>query len=340
MPELRQNCFTKEWVVIATERAKRPEEMAMRRTPKTISSYVETCPFCPGNEDKTPPELLRVPAGTGNGWQVRVVPNKFAALSRDVTPQRTIHRSRRIINGFGVHDVIIETPDHSQAMALMTDAQVADVLRVYKARYSQLSLDQRIAHVTIFKNHGIDAGTSLEHPHSQLVATPVISLQVRQRFQEALRHFDDFGECMFCQAIEEELDEGRRIVMATEYFVASELFASPAPFCTHIHPRRHMASFGDISAAEITDLGRVLRTVLAKLYHGLANPDFNFTIRTAPAELIGARYFHWYLSIIPRLTRVAGFELGSGMFINTVLPEAAAEFLRNVKVEEPAAQLA
>jgi UDPglucose--hexose-1-phosphate uridylyltransferase len=337
MPELRQNSFTKEWVIIATERAKRPEEMVVRRPPKTISSRVESCPFCPGNEEKTPPELLRVPESNGHSWQVRVVPNKFAALSREVTPQRTIHRSRRVINGFGVHDVIIETPDHSQALALMTDAQVADILRVYKARYSQLSLDPRIAHVTIFKNHGIDAGTSLEHPHSQLVATPVISLQVRQRFQEALRHFDDFGECMFCQAIEEELGEGKRVVMATEHFVAFELFASPAPFSTHIYPRRHMASFGDISAVELVDLGCVLRAVLAKLYHGLANPDFNYTIRTAPAELIGARYFHWYLSIIPRLTRVAGFELGSGMFINTVLPEAAAEFLRNVKVEEQVA---
>lgn len=340
MPELRQNSFTKEWVIIATERAKRPEDMVVHRPAKSVDSYVANCPFCPGNEDKTPPELLRVPETNGHKWQVRVVPNKFAALSRDATPERTIHRSRRTVNGFGMHDVIIETPDHSQALAVMSDTQVADVLRVYKARYSQLSLDSRIAHVTIFKNHGLDAGTSLEHPHSQLVATPVISLQVRQRFQEALRHFDDFGECMFCQAIEEELEEGKRIVMATDHFVAFELFASPTPFCTHIYPRRHMASFGDISAAEIADLGRVLRAVLAKLYHGLANPDFNYTIRTSPAELIGARYFHWYLSVIPRLTRVAGFELGSGMFINTVLPEAAAEFLRNVKVEEPVAQLA
>jgi len=181
-----------------------------------------------------------------------------------------------------VHDVIIEEPDHSQVMAVMSDAEVADLLRVYKARYSALSLDPRIAHITIFKNHGTDAGTSLEHPHSQLVATPVISWQVRQRFQEALRHYDDYGECMFCQSIEEELDEKQRIVMATEHFVALELFASPAPFSTHIFPRRHMASFGDISAPELADLGRVLRTVLAKLYPGLHNPDFNYTIRTAP----------------------------------------------------------
>ena len=138
---------------------------------------------------------------------------------------------------------------------------------------------------------------------------------------------------MFCQMIAEELEEQKRVVMTSEHFVALELFASPAPFSTHIYPRRHMASFGDISAAELTDLARTLRTVLAKLYHGLQDPDFNYTIRSAPAECVGVKYFHWYLSVIPRLTRVAGFELGSGMFINTVPPESAAEFLRNVKVE-------
>ena len=333
MPELRQNFFTKEWVVIATERAKRPEEMTVRRATKVVAPFVETCPFCPGNEAKTPPEILRAGGTNGKGWQNRVVPNKFSALNRDVEPNRIVHRSRRVINGFGVHDVIVETPDHSQVMALMTDEQVGNILRVYKTRFATLSADPRIAQITIFKNHGADAGTSLEHPHSQLIATPVISLQVRQRFQEALRYYDDFGGCIFCEVLQEELAEQERIVLATEHFVALELFASPAPFSTHIYPRRHMASFGDISEAELEDLGYVLRAILAKLYHGLANPDFNYTIRTAPAECVGVKYFHWYVSVIPRLTRVAGFELGSGMFINSVLPEAAAEFLRKVNVE-------
>ncbi len=333
MPELRQNFVTKEWVIIATERAKRPEDLVVHRSAKPAEPYVESCPFCPGNEDKTPPEVLRIRDSNG-GWSVRIVPNKFAALARDVQPERSIRRSRRTINGFGIHDVIVETPDHSKVMALLSDAQVSDILRVYRARYSELSLDPRIAHITIFKNHGRDAGTSLEHPHSQLVATPVISWQVRQRFQEALRHYDEYGECIYCQSLQEELSEGVRIVLATEHFVALQLFASPTPFGTHIYPRRHMASFGDISEREILDLGRALRAILAKLYHGLDNPDFNYTIRTAPAECVGVKYFHWYLSVIPRLTRVAGFELGSGMFINSVLPEAAAEFLRNVKVED------
>lgn len=333
MPELRQNFVTKEWVVIATERAKRPKELARQQPPKALSSLVPTCPFCPGNEDKTPPEVLRVPAGSNGNWQVRVVPNKFSALARDAQLTRTIHRSRRSIAGFGVHDVIIETPDHAATTALLDDNHVANVLRAYKSRYDELSLDPRIAHITIFKNHGIDAGTSLEHPHSQLIATPVISSQVRGRFQVALQHHDDYGECMFCQMLDEELAEQDRIVLTTEHFVVLEPFASPTPFATHIFPRRHMASFGDIGAAEVNDLARTLRKVLGKLYHGLGDPDFNYTVRSAPAELHEVKYFHWYLSIIPRLTRVAGFELGSGMFINTVPPESAAEFLRNVKTE-------
>ena len=333
MPELRQNFFTKEWVIIATERAKRPEDMVVRREVKTAPSFVPTCPFCPGNETQTPPEVLRVPRETNTSWQVRVIPNKFAALSREAQPDRLIERSRRTIGGFGVHDVIIETPDHGQVMAALSDLHVANVLRAYKARFDELSLDSRVAHVTVFKNHGTDAGTSLEHPHSQLIAAPVISYQVRGRVQEALRHYDEYGECIFCQSLDEELNEQKRIVMATDHFVALEPFASPTPFCTHIYPRRHMAGFEDISAAEISDLARVLRTMLGKFYHGLQNPDFNYTIRSAPAECSGAKYFHWYVSIIPRLTRVAGFELGSGMFINTVLPESAAEFLRPVTVE-------
>ncbi len=333
MPELRQNRFTKEWVVIATERAKRPEELALKREPKVVPSFVPSCPFCPGNEKLTPPEVFRLPEGAADSkWDVRVIPNKFAALARDVDLERTVQRSHRRINGFGVHDVIVETPDHSLVTANMSDAHVLEILRGYKARYDELSQDPRIAHITIFKNHGVEAGTSLEHPHSQLIAAPVISTQVRNRMLEAIRHYDEFGECIFCMALEEELEEGVRIVMLTDHFVALEPFASATPFCTHVYPRRHMASFGFINDEELADLAQVLRSVLARFYVGLRNPDFNYTIRTAPDECAGVKYYHWYLSVIPRLTRVAGFELGSGTFINTVLPEAAAEFLRNVKI--------
>jgi UDPglucose--hexose-1-phosphate uridylyltransferase len=221
-------------------------------------------------------------------------------------------------------------------MGLLSDAHVASILRVYRERYNALSLDHRVNHITIFKNHGADAGASLAHPHSQLIATPVIPSQVRHRLFEALRHYDDAGECMFCHMVEREVEDQTRVVLKSERFVAMEVFASATPFATHIFPLRHMASFGDISEMEVVDLARVLRTLLAKIYVGLENPDLNFTVRSGPAEYAAARHFHWYVSVIPRLTRVAGFELGSGMFINSVLPEAAAEYLRKVAVEKVA----
>jgi len=333
MPEMRQNIFTKEWVIIATERAKRPEELKVKRAaPVALPEYSPACPFCPGNEQMAPPAVLEF--RHNQHWNLRVVPNKFSALAREGQPTRTIERSRRTMNGVGIHDVVVETPNHSLTTALLPEEQVSDILRCYRRRFEEISADPRIVAVTIFKNHGAGAGTSLEHPHSQIIGTPVTSSQVRQRLYETLRHYDEFGECIFCQSLKEELAAETRIVMASEHFVAVQPFASSTPFATYIYPRRHMASFGDIHHEEVCDLAHVLKTVLAKLYFGLDNPDYNYTIRTAPHENAGVLYYHWYLSIIPRLTRVAGFELGSGMFINTVLPEAAAEFLRNVKVEE------
>jgi UDPglucose--hexose-1-phosphate uridylyltransferase len=336
MPELRQNFFTKEWVIIATERAKRPEELVTHRPPQEVPSFVENCPFCPGNENRTPAEVLRYPEDSGQAWSVRVIPNKFAALSSEVQLTRSLTHLRRRVEGFGYHEVIVDSPDHSTCMALLPDSHVAKILGVFKERYHALSTDHRITHVTIFKNHGADAGASLQHPHSQIIATPVIPSQVRHRLHEALRHYDDCGECMFCHMVDREVEDQTRVVLRSELFAAMEVFASATPFATHIFPLRHMATFGEITAAEISDLARVLRTLLAKIYLGLGNPDLNFTIRSAPSDYVGARHFHWYVSVIPRLTRVAGFELGSGMFINTVLPEAAAEFLRGVSVEKTA----
>jgi UDPglucose--hexose-1-phosphate uridylyltransferase len=336
MPELRQNFFSKEWVIISTERAKRPEELATHRVVQPVPAFVETCPFCPGNETMSPSEVFRSPVIPGEPWAVRVIPNKFAALSSSLQPTRGLQHLRRRIDGFGFHEVIIESPDHGCCMALMSDAHVGQVLGVYRDRYNALSADRRVNHITIFKNHGADAGASQPHPHSQLIATPVIPSQVRHRLFEALRHYDDAGECMFCHMVESEIEDQTRIVLKSEHCVAMEVFASPTPFATYVFPLRHMASFGDISDVEVADLARILRTLLAKIYVGLRNPDLNYTVRSAPAEYAGARHFHWYVSVIPRLTRTAGFELGSGMFINTVLPEAAAEFLRNVVVEKVA----
>lgn len=332
MPELRHNVITKEWVIIATERAKRPEEFAKKNKDKrVIPAFVPTCPFCPGNEKMTPPETYVVPDTTG--WKVRVTPNKFAALSYVGERERFVQGIRRTISGVGIHEVIVETTDHSKTTALLKDSEVETVIQVYLNRFNFASADSRVEQVTIFKNHGEAAGTSLEHPHSQMIATPVITAQVRDRLINSLRHFDEFGECLYCHLLDVEQKEGTRIVYETPHFVSMVQYAALSPFSMLVMPRRHMACFSEINDAEAADLARNLRVTLAKLYHGLDNPDFNYVVRTAPIEYKGVRYYHWYVSVIPRLTKLAGFELGSGMFINVSLPEEDARFLREQKVE-------
>ena len=331
MAEIRQNPITKEWVIIATERAKRPDQFVATKEKKKLPAFDPKCPFCPGNEQLTPPEVHSV-AGP-NGWQVRVVPNRFSALSREGDPvRRNEGLLKRTVNGVGIHDVIVETPDHSKTIALLRPAEVESIIRCYKTRYFAVTDDPRVELVTIFKNHGEAAGTSLEHPHSQLIATPIISPQVRNRLEEALRWYDEFGACIFCQMLLSELEDGGRLVVQTEHFVSFVPYASLSPFHMWIFPRRHMASFGEIQEPEISDLARNLQETLARLYYGLDNPDFNYTIRTAPSESRYVKYYHWYISLVPRLTRVAGFEIGSGFFINTTIPESNAEFLRAVQL--------
>jgi UDPglucose--hexose-1-phosphate uridylyltransferase len=332
MPELRHNILTREWVIIATERARRPEDfIKKKKEKKTIPAHVPTCPFCPGNEKMTPPETYVV--RDGDGWRVRVTPNKFAALAYEGERRRSIHGIRRTVTGVGIHEIIIETPDHGKSTALLEDAQVETIIQTYLNRFKFASADSRIEQVTIFKNHGEAAGTSLEHPHSQMIAAPVITSQLRDRLINALKHFDEFGECIFCRVLDQELKESTRVVLETPHFVSFVQYAALTPFSMLIMPRRHMACFAEISDAEAADLARNLRCTLAKLYHGLDDPDFNYCIRTAPLEYTGVKYYHWYLSIIPRLTKMAGFELGSGMFINVSLPEENASFLRGIKVE-------
>lgn len=332
MPELRHNVLTHEWVIFATERAKRPEDFAKKnKDKKALLPYLPTCPFCPGNEKMTPAETYVVPDSTG--WRVRVTPNKFPALSYEGKPERVIQGIRRKVSGVGIHEVIVETPDHSKTTALLSDRQVEDIIHTYLNRFRAASADARVEQVTVFKNHGEAAGTSLEHPHSQLIATPVITSLLRDRLIRSLEHFDEFRECIFCRVRDLESQEGARVILETAKFVCFTPFAALTPFSLTIMPRRHMACFAEMNDAEAADLASILRRTLAKLYRGLEDPDYNYVIRTAPMEYTSVKYYHWYVSIIPRLTKMAGFELGSGMFINVSLPEENAAFLRGIAVE-------
>lgn len=336
MPEIRYNMITREWVIIATERAKRPEDFAKANPRKpTPPPHDPKCVFCTGNEHLTPPESLRIPNGSG-GWSVRVIPNKFSALNPTLELTRKVDGLKRTISGAGIHEVIVETPAHDKTLALLSDGEIENVLEAYRQRYSAVTEDPRVAHVTLFKNHGERAGSSLEHPHSQLVGTPIIPPQVRERMENALRFYDETGDCIFCATVADELVDQARIVEQTDHFAAFIPYAALTPFHLWIFPLRHAANFMDTTDAESKDLAHLLRRILRKMYFSLVNPDFNLSVRTPPREASGLKYYHWYISLIPRVTRVAGFEIGSGMFINVALPEQSAEFLRKAPLDPPA----
>jgi UDPglucose--hexose-1-phosphate uridylyltransferase len=333
MPELRQNVLTREWVIISPERAKRPDEFARKKdSERVLPEYVSDCPFCVGNEHLTLDELFRVP--DNDGWKIRVISNKFPALSSLGERVRRVDGIYRSMTAVGHHEVIVEHRLHNMTIALMTNDEVAEILRCYRHRYREIKKDSKVEAIILFKNHGEAAGTSVAHPHSQLVATPIVPNQIRSRTEEALRYFDDNGECVCCRTVHDELLAKERLIFQSKSFVAFIPYAALSPFHTWIFPLRHVSSFDEIDDGEIKDLAKCLKTILAKLYYGLNNPDFNYTIRSIPTRELHSEYFHWYFTIVPRVTKTAGFEIGSGMYVNTALPEESAEFLRKVKVLE------
>jgi UDPglucose--hexose-1-phosphate uridylyltransferase len=334
MSELRLNVVTKEWVIIAPERATRPKDFKPRVSRPPLPSHDPACPFCPGNEQMTVGEVSRMPATQEHAWLTRVVPNRYPVLSCSHTSPAPHHEGlKHRVNGFGVHDVIIETPRHDLTTALMPLPQVEAILRTYRDRYRACDQDRRIAHILLFKNHGPAAGTSLIHPHSQIIATSVVSYQVRDRIRTLEDHQALYGHCVLCKMVEDEIAEGTRLVDVNESFVALVPFAALSAYHLWVFPRRHMGSFGAISDTELTDLSSLLRSVLRRLYFGLGDPDYNYVIRSAPRTCSNGE-FHWYLSIVPRLARAAGFELGSGMYVNDSCPEDSAAFLRSVLMPE------
>ena len=332
MSELRQNRATKRWVIVAGERARRPDDFKVKEVSKPLPEHDPTCPFCTGNEANTPAEVLalREPGSSANapGWQLRVVPNKFAAL-RPIgdLERREEHDFFRKMDGLGVHEVIIETPVHNESIATMTYRKVEQIVLTYRERYLQLGADSRFQQVTIFRNQGQRAGTSLVHPHSQLIATPIVPSNTRHLLEEATRYYDDRGSCVFCDMIREELKVKKRVVLETRDFVVFEPYASRVPFETWIVPRRHNASFGNISPGEAQKCARVLRRVLGSMHQVLGDFDYNYMICTAPFKDANESYYHWHISILPRLTTQAGFELGSGIYITIAFPEDTARYL-------------
>jgi len=319
-------------VIIATDRAKRPSDFIRQPVPPPTSRI---CPFDYGNEQKTPPEVLAYRNSGGRdepGWRVRVVPKKFPVLGIEGDLNRQGEGMYDKMNGIGAHEVIIETPDHCATLGELPERQIEEVLWAYKDRVNDLKKDRRFRYILLFRNHGEAAGATLEHPHSELIALPVIPKQVKEEVDGA-RQFYDFKErCIFCDILREEKKTGSRLVMETERFTMIEPYAPRFPFETWILPKRHESHFEDSDAATLANLAWMVRATIRKLDKVLEQPAYNFIVHSAPVQEPPLAYYHWHLEIIPKLTKVAGFEWGSGFYINPTPPEESATFLRDAGV--------
>jgi UDPglucose--hexose-1-phosphate uridylyltransferase len=292
-----------------------------------MPAFEPVCPFCPGNEDQTPPEILR--RSQDSEWRVRVVPNMYAALSGEGSARRTGSPMFREMPGVGSHEVVIESPRHDARMDRMEQDEVAEVIDVWRERYRILIARPDIRAVVVFKNFGALAGTSLAHPHSQVVATPVFLPRLLRRLDVATRYFDENGVCVYDDVIAAEREVRIRIVDECGGFLAFEPFAANSPYETWVTPSFHQGSFGDLADEEVDDLACILIRTLTAIRTACGDPDFNLVMYSAPTN--GGhtdQVFHWHIKILPKLATPAGFEIGSAMSINTVPPEDAAAALR------------
>jgi UDPglucose--hexose-1-phosphate uridylyltransferase len=317
-------------VIISTDRAKRPSDFT--REPVVITGG-RVCPFCPGNELKTPPEVLSYRhSGKANeqGWWLRVIPNKFPALRVEGESERQGEGLYDRMNGIGAHEVIIETADHFATLAEMTDKQVSDVFWAFRDRVMDLRKDKRLRYVMLFKNHGEAAGASLEHTHSQLIALPVVPKRVQEELDGAKRYYDYKERCIYCDILQQELETGKRVVLETDHFLAISPYAPRFPFETWIVPRRHESHFEATDATVLQNLGWVMRTTMRKMEKVLEKPAYNMMIHSGPVQEGAIAHYHWHIELIPKLTKVAGFEWGTGFYINPTPPEESAKYLRDV----------
>ena len=329
--EIRHDPITNRAVIIAEGRAARPSDFVMPRPVEDTSN--DGCPFCVGNEDQTPGEIDAFrDEGTKPdrpGWHVRVVPNKYPAVLRTISPEPSGDRLLSSIGGFGSHEVIIDTTEHLASISQLSIGQYTDVLRMYRRRLLDLSQDERLAYGLIFKNVGPAAGASLTHCHSQLIATPLIPSVIAEEIDGAAKYHVRTGRCVWCGLIERARDDGR-VVIETDHFVALCPYAPRFPLETHVLPTFHVRQFEETAEALLAELSEVMVCLIRKIETTLGLSAYNYLIHTAPFDFAEARQYHWHVEVIPRTTSVAGFEWGTGYYINPVPPELAAERLREV----------
>ncbi len=328
MSEIRQNRLTGEWVIIAPERAKRGGNLRPPTEPAEIPAFAPTCPFCLGNEGPASEERYRVESRDGR-WAIRSLVNKFSVLASggELAAADPASRGERV-NGVGLHEVLIESPQHDLSMALAPIDQVQRIVEAYRHRFGAFYTDPRVRHVIVFKNHGADAGASQQHPHSQIVGIPIVPGQVVERLERARRFYAETGRCLACTLIGEARELESRLIAENQCFVAFIPYAALSPYHLWIFPKVHAACFSEEPAETLSALAEILHTILAKVHGLLANPAFNLVIRSLGPQEKDAPHFHWYISIVPRVNKVAGFELGTGMYVNPSSPEDCARAMR------------
>jgi UDPglucose--hexose-1-phosphate uridylyltransferase len=333
MPELRRDPVIGRWVIISTDRIQRPSDF-QAYIPKLPDMAL--CPFCPGNEAQTPPEILAYREANTNanspGWNLRVIPNKFPALQIEGDLGREGLGLYDRMNGVGAHEVIIETPDHKATLGTMPEKKIEDVFWAYRDRILDLRRDTRLRYVLIFKNHGAAAGATLEHTHSQLIALPIVPTNVAAEIEACREHYKDKERCIYCDIIRQENAERSRVVSENAEFLSIVPFAPRFPFELWVLPKRHISYFEESQKFQFEALAQIFADTLRRLDRVLGTPPFNFILHTSPLHERTGDFYHWHIEVMPKLTQVAGFEWGTGFYINPVLPEEAAVFLRDADI--------
>jgi UDPglucose--hexose-1-phosphate uridylyltransferase len=331
-PELRKDPVLGRWVIIAGERSRRPNPF---RSYTTVVPGGDACPFCPGHESMTPREVLLYQGGSdaagGDPWRVRVVPNLYPALRIEGDHDKRGEGLYDMMRGIGAHEIVIETPRHDEDPASFTRDQMGEVIQAWRERMIDLLRDTRFQYVLVFKNHGPAAGASLQHAHSQIIALPVTPGRIEMELSGTERYYGYRGRCIYCDMLQQELSDARRLVAQNADFVAFTPFASRFPFEVSILPRRHEAFFQAVTPELTKSLAEILIDVLRRYKLALKDPPYNYVLHTAPPGFEHPERYHWQVEVLPKLTEVAGFEWGSGFFINPMPPEEAAQALRDLE---------
>lgn len=337
MSELRRDPIVGRWVIINNDDPVKPQDYDFEAVQLSSGKDICNCPFCYGNEHFTPIEIFAVrtnnTASNSIGWQVRVVPNKFPALQIEGDLEKRGFGLFDVSNGIGAHEVIIETPYHFKDFSDLTQEEIVNIIHAYAMRCLDLERDKRLKYMMIFKNYGAAAGASIEHPHTQLIALPMTPKNVKEELIGAQKYYHFHERCIFCDMIRQELHEKDRIVLETKNFIAFCPYASRFPFETWILPKKHASFFCQTALADMPEIAYLLKELITKMKKVFGNPAYNFMIHTSPSNGDNTVFdsYHWHIEFMPKLTRVAGFEWGTGFYVTGTSPEMAASILKEAK---------